>query len=179
MSDSSISIVPNIADYPDREAKAKQIIEWLVNIEAVNPIKTDCILSSELGHPIDKGAFKLVDEPEYLPFSFRCNGLEVVTDRTVFHAGENGLDSFVCPKCNENIVTNEWSLDDYDQTGNSLLLCPLCNNTSDLNDYIIEPTWGFSNLGFTFWNWPPLKAEVIHEFEKTLSCKVKIIYTHI
>ncbi|TWJ04594.1 hypothetical protein JN11_00306 [Mucilaginibacter frigoritolerans] len=179
MSDSSTSIVPNITHFLDREVKAKQIIEWLVSIKAVKPVKTDCILSSELGYPIDKGASNLVDEPEYLPFSLRCNGLEVVTDREVFHTGQNGLDSFICPKCNENIISNEWDLNDYYETGNSLLLCPLCNNASDLNDYLIEPTWGFSNLGFTFWNWPPLKDEVVQEFEKILSCKVKIINSHI
>ena len=179
MSDNSTTIVPQISDYPDRLIKAKEIIEWLVSIKAIKPNKSQCILSSGAGYPIDTGAMSLSNEPEYLPFDLVTNGLEVVTKRSVFDPGENGLESFICPQCNEDILTEEWDFMDYSENGNSLLTCPLCNHASELNHYLIEPEWGFSDLGFTFWNWPDLKDEFVEEFESRLECKVKIIESHI
>jgi hypothetical protein len=180
MSDTSTSIVPSIADYPDREQKARLIIDWLVNINAIKADKTDCILSSESGYPIDIGSKKLTYESEYLPFDLITNGLEVITTRTVFHSGENGIDTFICPLCNEDILSDAWAFfDDFYNNGNSTPTCPICKKRSALNDYLIEPAWGFSNLGFTFWNWPDFKEEVIKEFEQRLGCKVKVVSARI
>jgi hypothetical protein len=179
MSDNSTSIVPKLTNYPDRLSKAKSIVEWLVSIDAVEPVKTDCILSESFGYPIGKSAKALVDEPEYLPYGLIVCGLEVTTKNTVFHAGANGLDSFVCPSCGGDILGEEWDFNDFNEGGNSDLICPLCNWSADLNDYDIEPAWGFSNLGFTFWNWPPLKDSVIAEFEQRLGCEVRIVNCHI
>lgn len=179
MSDTSTSIVPNIADYHDRLSKATEIVDWLVSIRAIKPNKSDCVLSSAQGYAIDTGAKALTDEPEYLPFGLITNGLEVVTERTVFHTGENGLDSFVCPQCYEDIASEEWNFSGFSENGNSLLECPLCHNASDINDYEIEPQWGFSNLGFTFWNWADLNDDFVEEFEKRLGCEVKIVESHI
>lgn len=156
------------------------ITDWLVNIRAIKSEKTDCILSSEFGYPIDIGARELTDEAEYLPFSLSTSGLEVITNRTIFHTGENGVDSFMCPLCNEDILADAWAFfDDYYNNGNSMFDCPACKKKSDINDYIIEPAWGFSNLGFTFWHWPDFKENFIKEFEERLGCKVKVVFTHI
>jgi uncharacterized protein YbaR (Trm112 family) len=179
MSDTSTSIVPQISDYPDRFLKATEIVDWLVSLKAVNPIKSDCILSSEPGYPISDGAQLLVNEPKYLPYGMIINGLEIVTKRTVFDAGENGLDGFVCPACNEDILAEEWNLAAFHETGNSLLVCPICKQVNEINDYLIEPAWAFSNLGFTFWNWPGFKDEILEEFEKRLNCKVKVVESHL
>jgi len=179
MSDVSTSIVPLLCDYPDRFAKAQEIIDWLIEIKAIKPIKSDCILSSEPGYAIDIGAKLLTNESEYLPFNLKTNGLEVVTKRSIFDAGENGLDSFVCPKCNEDILYSGLDLQEYSENGTSILTCPLCNRASEINQYRIEPEWGFSNLGFTFWNWSDLTAKFIEDFEKKLQCKVKVVESHI
>jgi hypothetical protein len=179
MSDISTSIVPELTSYPNRQETAQQIVEWLVSIKAIKAVKTDCILSSEDGYPIDSGAEALTNETDYLPFDLAVNGLEVITIPTVFDAGENGLDSVVCPQCNEDIMAEQWSLKEYVETGNSLLQCPLCKQSSDLNQYVFEPTWGFSNLGFTFWNWAELTDEFIEAFEQRLGCKVKVVESHI
>lgn len=179
MSDTSTTIVPELLNYPDRYKKAQSIVEWLVAIQAINPVKTNCVLSTDSGYPIAKGAKSLTHNPEYLPFNLLTNGLDVITERTVFDAGENGLDSFICPNCKQDIVAEDWNFDDYFQTGNGSLICPLCNQPSDINRFIIEPGWGFSNLGFTFWNWSNLKEDFIEEFENKLQCKVKVIESRI
>ena len=180
MSDSGRSIVPSISNYPDREQMALSITGWLVNIRVIKSEKTDCILSSEFGYPIDTGAREITDEAEYLPFNLTTNGLEVITDRTIFHTGQNGIDTFVCPLCNEDMLSDGLEfLGEYYEDGNSVLTCSFCKQESDLNDYVIEPAWGFSNIGFTFWNWPDFKEEFIKEFEERLGCKVKVVFTHI
>lgn len=179
MSDNSTSIVPKLTNYPDRLAKAQLIVNWLVSVEAVEPVKTDCVLGKAFGYPVGKGADALVDDPKYLPYRLIVCGLEVITENTVFHAGANGLDSFICPNCHQDILEGDWSLDDFVENGDPNLTCPLCNQAADLNDYNIEPTWGFSNLGFIFWNWPPLKDSFIAEFEQRLGCEVRIVDCHI
>ncbi len=175
MSDISTSIVPELTIYPNRFEKAKQIVEWLTDIKAIKGDKADCILSSALGYPIDSGAVVLTTEPKQLPFNLVVNGLQVVTEPSVFDAGENGLDSVICPNCKEDILAEEWNLEGFIKSENPLLECPLCEQQSDLNSYVIEPTWGFSNLGFTFWNWTGFTDDFIKEFEQKLGCKVKVV----
>jgi uncharacterized protein YbaR (Trm112 family) len=179
MSDTSTTIVPVITEYPNRSRKAQEIVNWLIDIQAIKAFKDDCILSSEQGYPIDTGAKALTSTPEYLPYELNTNGLQVITERSVFDAGENGLDSFVCPNCNEDILREDWRFDDYMETGNALLMCPLCKRANDINDYNMEPAWGFSDLGFTFWNWTDLTEDFIKEFEQKLGCKVKVVESHI
>lgn len=179
MSDISTTIVPEISDYPNRFERAQQVIDWLIDIHAIRAVKSDCILSSETGYPIDIGAKALTTEPQYLPFNLVTNGLQVVTERSVFDAGENGLDRFLCPNCREDIVSEDWDFTAFVETGNSMLECPLCNQSIELNEYIIEPIWGFSNLGFVFWNWSSLADDFIKEFERRLECNVKVVESRI
>lgn len=175
MSDISLSIVPYEIVFQDRVQKAQQVVDWLISLNIIKPDKTDCILSKESGYPIDSKAVDITDDPNDLPYSLKTNGLQVITERTVFDAGEYGLDSFICPQCGEDIISLEWTLEDYHTHGDTVMSCPACHKDNSLNDYIIEPTWAFSNLGFTFWNWPSLKQEVIEDFERLLGCKVKVV----
>ena len=181
MSDTSTSIVPNISYYPDAAEKAVEIVDWLISIKAVKPEKTKCILSEETGYPIGEGARLLTDGPEQLPFKLVTNGLEVITTRTIFSAFEGGLDKMVCPKCGTDILDEDSFdfLDNYYDKGDAMLACTHCKKKSDLNEYLTEPAWAFSNLGFTFYNWPEFKKDVIKDFEKRLGCKVKVVEAHI
>jgi hypothetical protein len=56
MSDHSISIVPRQSAYPDKEIKAKEILEWLVSLDIVKPTLSDCVLGSSGGYEISNGA---------------------------------------------------------------------------------------------------------------------------
>jgi hypothetical protein len=43
MSDYSVSIIPKQSTYPDKETKAKEILDWLVSLDIVKPTLSDCI----------------------------------------------------------------------------------------------------------------------------------------
>lgn len=88
MSDSYISIVPGLRDYPDRYVKAQEILFWLVEKDIVKKELSDCTLGPENGYAISDGARSVVDEPEYLPYELIVNGLEIITELQVFHPGE-------------------------------------------------------------------------------------------
>jgi len=137
MSDSYISIVPKIKDYPERKAKTKEILDWLNEHDIVKTELSDCILG-EGGYAISDGATKVVNESEHLPFSLITNGLDIITETQIFHPGEF------------------WD----DEEG----------DISKLPE---------SNLGFTFWNWPPFKENFLDEFRKKLGCDIEIIFGRI
>ena len=134
MSDSYISIVSKIKDYPNRDIKAKEVLHWLVKDDIVKPELSDCILGSGDGYAISIGAKKIVEEPEELPFDLITNGLDIITDTQVFDPGEF------------------WD----DEEG----------DVSTLPE---------SNLGFTFWNWPPFKETFLKEFSSKLDCEIEVV----
>jgi hypothetical protein len=90
MSDSSISIVPTILEYPNHIVKAKEILHWLIAEKIVSPEPSACTLgASSNGYAVGEGASKVVLFPQDLPFDLITNGLDVVTELTVFDPGEN------------------------------------------------------------------------------------------
>lgn len=114
MSDINTSIVPTLSNLPDKEKKITEIVKWLIDVKAIKSEVSDCILSSEKqGYAIDVGASSLVDFPEDLPFNLQVNGLEVITTYTIFHVGEYGIDSIICPNCKEDIAESDLELGEF------------------------------------------------------------------
>lgn len=180
MSDHSISIVPRQSNYSDNKAKAKEIVDWLVSKNIVKPTISECVLSSNNGYSISEGAKGITAFPEDLPFDLITNGLEIITERQVFHTGERGMDECICPNCKTNIASEEWDfLNDWAEQKSNHITCPLCNVSNDIHQFSFSPDWGFSDLGFTFWNWSDLTNEFITEFRKKLGCDISMVYTHI
>jgi hypothetical protein len=180
MSDHSITIVPRQSSYPDNKVKAKEILDWLTSQDIVKPTLSDCILSSDNGYAISDGARRVTNLPDELPFDLITNGLDVITKRQVFHTGGNGMDECICPNCKKNIALEDWSFfNDWDEQKSNNLTCPLCNVATDIHQFRFTPDWGFSDLGFTFWNWSDLTDEFIAEFRQKLGCDISIVYTHI
>ena len=79
MSDHSISIVPKLSIYPDKEKKAKEILDWLISLDIVKPTLSNCVLSSDTGYAISNGARNVTKEPDNLPFDLITNGLDIIT----------------------------------------------------------------------------------------------------
>jgi hypothetical protein len=180
MSDQSISIVPKKSAYPDKEAKAKEMLDWLVSLDIVKPTVSDCVLSSNNGYAIAEGATLISSDPEYLPFFLSTNGLEVITERQVFHTGQNGMDELICPNCKQDIANEDWNfLTEWSDNKSNNLICPLCDVATDIHQFRFTPSWGFSDLGFTFWNWPPFTDSFINDFKEKLGCEIDIVHTHI
>ena len=180
MSDHSISIVPRSSAYPDKEFKVKQILKWLVSLDVVKSTPSDCILSSSNGYPISEGAKLVTKEPEYLPYELGVNGLEIITERHVFYAGENGLTALICPNCKQDIANEDWDfLSEWGDNQSNNITCPLCNVATDIHQFMFLPNWGFSDLGITFWNWPPLTDKFVEGFRQKLNCDVDLVHTWI
>jgi len=180
MSDHSTSIIPKQSAYPDKEIKAKEILDWLVSLDIVKPTLSDCVLSSNDGYSISEGAKLITTEPEYLPFDLTTNGLEITTERQVFHTGQNGIEELICPSCKQDIANKDWDfLSEWGDNKSNNLTCPLCNIATDIHQFHFTPEWGFSDLGFTFWNWISLKGSFIDDFKQKLGCDINIVHTHI
>ena len=180
MSDYSISIVPKQSNYENKEEKAKEILEWLISLDIIKPSLSDCILSSAYGYSISTGAKAVANQPEFLPFDLITNGLEIIIERQVFDTGQNGIETLICPICNQDISSEDWEfLNEWASNESDNLTCPLCNTSTDIHKYKFIPEWGFSDLGFCFWNWPQLTESFIEKFKEKLGCDVSIVYQHI
>ena len=180
MSDHSISIVPRQSAYIDKENKAKEILEWLVSLDIVKPTLSDCVLSSKNGYALSNGARLVTTEPDFLPFGLGTNGLEIITGRQVFHTGENGIEELICPNCTQDISLEDWDfLSDWSDNKSNNITCPLCGVATDIHSFSFTPQWGFSDLGFTFWNWSELKDDFINDFKQKLNCNISVVLTWI
>lgn len=180
MSDHSISIVPRVSDYSENKIKAKEILDWLISIDVVKTELSDCVLGSESGYAISNGAKNITPYPEDLPFDLITNGLEINLERQIFHTGEGALEECICPNCNENVASeNYFFCDEWFDRNRDIILCPHCNFPSEIHEFKFQPEWGFSNLGFTFWNWPELNESFISEFRKRLGTDINVVFTHI
>ncbi len=176
MSDFSISLIPNISEYPNREAKAAEIHAWLVAEAIIEPEASGCILSNELGYSVGSQAAKVVSEPTFLPNNLTVNGLEISTRRTVFSAE---LEELTCPNCKNDIAADDWDLTPWFEQASDGLICPQCAKEAAIHSYTFRPAWGFSNLGFSFWNWPRLTQDFIKQFEARLGYPISIVHQHI
>ena len=178
MSDHSISIVPKLSNYPDKEKKVKEILYWLVSLDIVKPTLSDCVLGPKHGYAISDGAKNIVNEPDYLHFGHITNGLEIIIKRQVFDTGENGMDLLICPNCKQDISSEDWDFfNEWANNESDNITCPICKVGTDIHRFDFTPEWGFSDLGFTFWNWPELSESFISDFKRKLDCEVNIVLT--
>jgi hypothetical protein len=179
MSDNSISIVPRLSSYPDPKKKADEVLAWLVSRDIVKSEPSDCVLSAEFGYSVSNGEKSVVEHPEWLPLNLN-DGLAVTIGRTIFHAGGNGLDEMICPNCKEDIAKEDWDMfNEWFEEKSDNITCPRCNHASEVHQFEMDFQWGFSNLGFTFWNWPEFTQDFLNEFKEKLGCDIDVVYEHV
>jgi hypothetical protein len=177
MSDHSIAIVPKLSSYAGKENKVKEILAWLVDLDIVKPTLSDCVLGSNGGYAVSTGARLVTPHPDHLPFDLITNGLEIDTDRQVFDNGGNGVEQLICPACRQDLANEDWDfLDEWASNGSDNITCPLCKAATDIHLFVFSPEWGFSDLGFTFWNWPGLTDRFIADFKEKLGCDINVVY---
>jgi hypothetical protein len=80
------------------EALADDVRSWLIEDSIVVAKRSDCVLSSEYGHAPGLRVGSAVESSGDHFVGLRTNGLEIVTGRTVFDAGQ-GADGLMCPHC--------------------------------------------------------------------------------
>ncbi|MBC7948938.1 MAG: sugar ABC transporter ATPase [Chitinophagaceae bacterium] len=141
---------------------------------------SDCVLSQEQGYAVSEGARKVTKNSKYLPFDLHVNGLEIIVTRQVFDNGGNGIEELICPICKHDISSEDWDfLNDWTKDTRDNITCPLCNGSSEIHSYTFKPEWGFSNLGFSFWNWPEFQEGFLEEFRDRLASEINIVYRRV
>jgi hypothetical protein len=178
MGDSFQVIVDRDADKDAAPGLATAIHDWLVTAGIVLAEPTDCVLGSEAGFAPGPNYQDVVDEKYEHLEDLQTNGLELITSRTIFDSGQGGFE-LVCSACSASFeppdewgkAVGEW----YKHEGPGLLSCPDCGKAAPITDWQHDPPWGFANLGFQFWNWPPLKTSFVEEVGKRLGHRVILV----
>ncbi len=155
---------------------AARIRSWLIESQVIEPSPRDCVFGG-MGYP-PLNYEQVVDGPAYSQHfrKLKTNGLQIKIGRTVFLNGQSGV-TVTCPKCNAP-CKNSWAnaIDEwYKSTGPGTLKCLECGNEQSVTEWTFIPAWGFGNLGFTFWNWPPLKQSFINEMKRRIAHRTVFI----
>jgi hypothetical protein len=116
MSDIFVSVVPMAIHLARPAEMARTVVEWLVEREVIVAVQSDCVLGGPLGYPpgprykdiLESGRSYRYYEKSCQSFKTSLTkGLEVISRRTVFHAGSNGLSVILCTCCRADIINSE------------------------------------------------------------------------
>lgn len=106
--------------------------------------------------------------------------VEVVAEgKGVFTSLGAGLDEVTCPKCGASIVEQfvEMVATWCTAEGYPLVPCPECGAASEIRDYKMSMPWGFSQIGFAFWNTVgDLSEDFVAEFAAELGEPVRRVF---
>jgi hypothetical protein len=155
---------------------ARAVVRWLVAEGIVDSTVSDCVLGADTGYPPGPHYLSAVDHADERLLLLRTNGLEVDVGRRVFYS-TGGTGSAGCPRCERTValqdpadlsVTPEWglfsgALSRWYEGGSADVECPMCGRVVTFNDWRWpdDEPWAVGFLGFTFWNWPPLRASFV------------------
>lgn len=173
------TIVDREASLVEAQELASTVLEFLINQGIIEAEMKVCGLDRDgMGYPPGHNCLQVVDETEPTSFRPKVNGLQVIVERSVFDSGQGGFE-LTCPQCqtkNTNVkkwqdAVQEW----YDNKGDGLLECSHCNVATPVTDWNYESTIAFGNLGFQFWNWPPLKESFVSDIAQLLAHRTSYI----
>lgn len=141
--------------------QASAICQWLISEKIIDPRLSDCALGG-LGYAPGIKCSLAFDGTRKEVMHWRTNGLQVVIARTIFYSAGADL---ICDRCRKGTwegtafshPLSPWSAGD----DNSIFKCPHCGHETPVTDCKFDPPWGFGNLGFKFWNWPPLNVSFV------------------
>lgn len=177
MSDRQLILVPQISSVPAREAKARQLLNWLVKREIVEALPTTCGRGGNgMAYAIGAGARRVVEHPERLPFGQAHNGLEIITRRCIYTPTRDFREEAGCPQCRQEVGEPLFdSLEEWwpGQTDN--FTCPECGFEDDINGFLFLQPCGFSDLGFIFNGWAEaqLREDFLDAFAERLGFAVR------
>jgi hypothetical protein len=158
---------------------------WLISSGVVSAEPTDCVLGSSLGHPPGPRADEVVDASGWSsPWqNVQANGLEVVVGSTVFDAGQGEPTAVTCPHCVACVplvdrhfeqIEEAWEpfhrvLQGWSEGREVAVACPACAQDVSAQGWEwADDYFALGRLGFSFWNWPPLRPEFVAEFTRRL-----------
>lgn len=157
----------------DAEARAARVVAWLVAEGIVLPERTYEMFGKPVYSPGPRW-----DEVTQWPCEGGCDGLAVITGRTVFW-GSLGSDMIpVCPHCSAAGTTAPWqeAMDAWHGTGAGDLRCPACGLLAPLPEWTWEDDcFAFAHLGFEIWNSAVLRPEFIAGFGRILGPRIRTV----
>lgn len=107
-------------------------------------------------------------------------GIELVTGRTVFDTGGNGVE-LACGACKGSLEPDdryfeqvgEW----HEGDDHVIYACPLCGSQTRLVDWDGPFAFALGNLGIRLWNWPRLSDEFVREMSSVLGHRIRLVHT--
>ena len=178
MSDHYISIVSEKTNPTDAQELAKRIVSYLTEKKIIQKELSDCVLGSTGHRPAENFGAILEKQNEGF-WDLKTNGVEIITERTVFENGGNGLEQVNCPNCGQNQIEENWenSLDHwYTKSDSDLVKCSNCSSKNSITKFDFKPNWGFGNFGLIFWNWGKFKSHFFTDLEKVIGTELKVVY---
>jgi hypothetical protein len=169
-------IVDKNVSVEDAPRLGTQVREWLVARRIIEPELSDSALARP-GHRPGPSCKEALEQPDSGAFlDLETNGLAIEVGRTVFFTVGGEL---TCRACGAHVETEDgwgeavdaWYAGDDDV----MFACPECGQPERLTEWSGSFPWGFGNLGFTFWNWPPLSARFVQEVTKQLGHRVVVV----
>jgi len=173
--------IPDIAP-ADIDRNAEAVLRFLTDREIVSPDRTDCTLGSEFGYPPGPNYANACKHPFHEDFRFHdllTNGLELATQRNVYHFGQDQL-RLACTACNTSLtkipeVPTEFieKIDDWYQSGHAPdFKCPICSTKKSMTEWQRGANIIVSDFALVFWNWPPLKPQFIDDIHQLVRAPV-------
>jgi|SRR5579859_5119338 len=183
MGDYFQSIVDRDVVVGEAERLGARILAVLVQHQIVEQIPSECVLGRDGGGYRPGPNFEhAIAPPDEGVRSLRTNGLQVIIERTVFDSGQGGF-QLVCDRCRTKFPYDSadmpWSAAIgtwFSQEGQGLLTCSHCGYTKAITEWAFDLPWGFGNLGFKFWNWPPLRESFVEEVTLLLGHRTIVVY---
>ncbi len=171
-------IVDREASPGEAERLASEIRDWLAGWGIVQNTMTNCVLGGDgQGYAPGPEYRQVVDFDHHHNIQIlKTNGLQITVGRMVFHPGQGDY-TVSCPKCHTACVQSEWNkaIGEWNKGQTGTLYCPICKQSTPITEWTFEPMWGFGNLGFKFWNWPPLKDDFVSEIGKRLAHRIIVV----
>ncbi|MEO1435245.1 MAG: hypothetical protein AAFV80_06880 [Bacteroidota bacterium] len=188
MGDSITSFVPKRLIYPNPAEMLDRVREYMIQQQYIRKKTANNTFEDLPGHLpgrkyrdilIDRDAFNHVKR-------LKTNGVAFIQTRTIFHTYENELDEVLCPACSSNLFGDNWAdlVSEWLAGGDGQLTCPYCETEADLSAFTFraEPyfRWAFSNVGISFYNWPPdFLPPFIMQLEKLFEAPIIVVQAHI
>lgn len=201
MSDNYITICP-VKEVDNPIALSEKILNWLQLNNIIETEQSYCIMSlKKQGYKPGKKHLDAIGCDENI-LRLQVCGLEIKTEPEVFGAGAfTPMTTLECPHCNTNrfkgITPQDFFTDqctpeqlnrfntvfpEFDTWTNhkkAVLTCPHCETESLITDYKADNSIVFSNLGFTFWNWPDLTDDFLEALKHEIGTDIVRINGHI
>lgn len=183
MSNSFNIIVPERFTFSQQELVEieNRMIGWMQENGWIEKEKSDCALNEDKGWRFtEAGAAHMAANGEYrAPLDPYGVSVEKYDGwKGLFTNMEGGLENAVCPLCGKDILDNAYDMIStwFNAKEYYALKCPQCCGSFDIREFRLYPPWGFSQLGFEFWNLGIIDQNFVDEFSAKLGEPVRVVW---